>query len=52
MRKFTLAMVGIAAALGIAGAAIAENATKDECVAKTKDAAKMVADRWKDTTSS
>ncbi|MBI5906183.1 MAG: cache domain-containing protein [Deltaproteobacteria bacterium] len=45
MRKFTLAVVGIAAALCLAGAAMAESGTKDECVAKSKEAAKMVTDQ-------
>ena len=46
MRKIVLAILGIAVGLCLAGSAMAaEGATKDECVAKTKEAAKMVADK-------
>ena len=46
MRKITLAILGIAVGLCLAGSAMAaDGATKDECVAKSKEAAKMVADQ-------
>ena len=46
MRRFTLVALGIAAILCLAGIAVAaESGTKDECVAKTKEAGKMVADQ-------
>ena len=45
MRRFTRVALGIAAILCLAGiAAAAESGTKDECVAKTKEAGKMVTD--------
>src|SRR5660398_69036 len=42
MRRITLAVLGIAVSLWLAGSAFAAGATKDECVAKTKEAAAMV----------
>jgi len=42
MRRITLAVLGIAVSLCLAGSAFAAGATKDECVAKTKEAAAMV----------
>ena len=42
MRKITLAVLGIAVSLYLAGSAFAAGATKDECVAKSKEAAAMV----------
>ena len=41
MRRITLAVLGIAVSLCIAGSAFAAGATKDECVAKTKEASTM-----------
>jgi signal transduction histidine kinase len=42
MRRITLAVLGIAVSLSLAGSAFAAGATKDECVAKSKEAAAMV----------
>ena len=42
MRRITLAVLGIAVSLCLAGSAFAQGATKDECVAKTKEAAAMI----------
>ena len=42
MRRITLAVFGIAVSLCLAGSAFAAGATKDECVAKSKEAAAMV----------
>jgi signal transduction histidine kinase len=42
MRRITLAVLGIAVSLCLAGSAFAAGATKDECVAKSKEAAAMV----------
>jgi len=42
MRRITLAVLGVAVSLCLAGSAFAESATKDECVAKTKESAAMV----------
>ena len=48
MKRMTLAVLGIAVSLCLAGSAFAASATKDECVAKTKEAAKMVNDKGLD----
>ena len=48
MRRITLAVLGIAVSLCLAGAAFAESATKDECVAKTKESAAMVNEKGLD----
>ena len=49
MRRFTLVAMGIVVVLCLAGSAMAAGgATKDECVAKTKEAAKMVTDKGVD----
>ena len=50
MRRITLAVLGIAMSLCLAGSAFAANATKDECVAKTKEAAAMVNAKGQDAT--
>lgn len=42
MRRITLAVLGIAVSLCLAGGAFAESATKAECVAKSKESAAMV----------
>ena len=42
MRRITLAVLGIAVSLCLAGSAFAAGATKDECVAKSKESAAMV----------
>jgi signal transduction histidine kinase len=42
MKKIMLAFLGIAVSLCLAGSAFAAGATKDECVAKSKEAAAMV----------
>ena len=48
MRRITLAVLGIAVSLCLAGSAFAAGATKDECVAKTKEAAAMVNEKGLD----
>ncbi len=48
MRRITLAVIGIAVSLCLAGTAFAESATKDECVAKTKESASMVNEKGLD----
>lgn len=48
MRKFSIAAVVVVAGLCLAASALAAGATKDECIAKTKEAAKMVADKGLD----
>ena len=46
MGRITQAVLGIAVSLCLAGIALAaESATKEECVAKTKEAGKMVTDK-------
>ena len=47
MKRITLAVLGIAVSLCLAGSAFAE-ATKDECVAKTKESAAMVNEKGLD----
>ena len=42
MKRITLAVLGIAVSLCLAGSAFAANATKEECVAKTKESAAMI----------
>jgi cytochrome c len=48
MRRITLVILGIAVSLCLAGSAFADNATKDECVAKSKEAAAMVNEKGLD----
>ncbi len=48
MKRFSIAALVLVAGLCLAASALAESATKDECVAKSKDAAKMVADKGLD----
>ena len=48
MRRITLAVLGIAVSLCLAGSAFAAGATKDECVAKTKESAAMVNEKGLD----
>lgn len=48
MRKITLAVLGIAVSLCLAGSAFAAGATKNECVAKTKESAAMVNEKGLD----
>jgi signal transduction histidine kinase len=49
MRRFMPVVLGIAVSLCLAGGALAaDGATKDECVAKTKEAGKLVADKGVD----
>jgi dihydroorotase len=48
MRRITLAALGIAVSLCLAGSAFAAGATKDECVAKSKEAAAMVNEKGLD----
>jgi signal transduction histidine kinase len=49
MKRFTQVALGIAVILCLAGVAMAaDGATKDECVAKTKEAGKMVTDKGVD----
>jgi signal transduction histidine kinase len=48
MRRITLAMVGIAVSLCLAGSAFAAGATKDECMSKCKESAAMVNEKGLD----
>src|SRR5512139_181149 len=48
MRKAVIAALVVLAGLCLAASALAAGATKDECIAKTKEAAKMVADKGLD----
>lgn len=48
MRKFSIAAVVVVAGLCLAASALAAGATKDECIAKTKEAAQMVTDKGLD----
>ena len=48
MRRITLAVLGIVVSLFLAGSAFAAGATKDECVAKSKEAAAMVKEKGLD----
>lgn len=48
MKKFALTALVVVAGLLLAASALAESATKDECIAKTKAAAAMVADKGLD----
>ncbi len=48
MRRFSIAALVVLAGLCLAANALAAGATKDECVAKTKEAAQMVADKGLD----
>ena len=48
MKRITLAVLGIAISLCLAGSAFAAGATKDECVAKSKEAAAMVNEKGLD----
>jgi len=48
MRKAAATMVVLIFGLILAAGALADNATKDECVAKTKEAAQMVLDKGLD----
>jgi signal transduction histidine kinase len=51
MRKLTLAAMGIVVVLCLAGVTgAAETGTKDECVAKTKEAGKMVTEKGLEAT--
>ena len=51
MRKFTQVALGMAVILCLAGIAMAaETGTKDECIAKTKEAGKMVTDKGVEAT--
>ncbi len=48
MKKFSVAALVVLAGLCLAASAFAESATKDECVAKTKEAAKLITDKGMD----
>ncbi len=48
MKRLSIAAVVVLAGLFLAASALAESATKEECVAKTKEAAQMVADKGLD----
>ena len=52
MRRITLAVLGNAVGLCLAGSAFAAGATKDECVSKSKEAAAMVNEKGIGSTSS
>ena len=45
MRKFSIAVLVVLAGLCLSANALAAGATKDECIAKTKEAAQVVADK-------
>ena len=48
MKKIAIAGIAILLCLGLAGNVLAESATKDECIAKTKEAAKMINEKGLD----
>jgi cytochrome c len=48
MKQFAIAGVAILLCLGLAGNALAEGATKEECIAKTKEAAKLINEKGLD----
>ena len=48
MKKVAIAGIAILLCLGLAGNVLAESATKDECIAKTKEAAKMINEKGLD----
>ncbi len=48
MRRFSIAALVVIAGLCLAASALAESGTKDECVAKTKEAAALVTDKGLD----
>ena len=48
MKKFAIAGIAILLCLGLAGNVLAESATKDECIAKTKEAAMMINEKGLD----
>jgi cytochrome c len=48
MKKVAIAGIAILLCLGLAGNVLAENATKAECVAKTKEAAKLINEKGVD----
>ena len=48
MKKLAIAGIAILLCLGLAGSVLAESATKDECIAKTKEAAKMINEKGLD----
>lgn len=48
MRRILIAFAAAALCLALAGSALAESATKDECIAKDKAAAQMIVDKGLD----
>lgn len=48
MKKLAIAGIAVLLCLGLAGNVLAESATKDECIAKTKEAAKMISEKGLD----
>lgn len=48
MKKAALTVVAVLLCLGMAANVFADSATKEECIAKTKDAAKMVSEKGLD----
>ena len=48
MKKVLMAVLAVLLGLVLAGNVLAESATKDECVAKTKEAAKMINEKGLD----
>ena len=48
MRRIVVAIVALGAVLAFAGSVLADSATKDECVAKTKEAAAMATEKGLD----
>ena len=48
MKKLAIAGIAVLLCLGLAGSVLADSATKDECIAKTKEAAKMISEKGLD----
>jgi cytochrome c len=48
MKKYAIAGIAILLCLGLAGNVLAESATKEECIAKTKEAAKLINEKGLD----
>ena len=48
MKKVFIAGIAVLLCLGLAGSVLAESATKDECIAKTKEAAKLINEKGLD----
>ena len=48
MKKLAIAGIAVLLCLGLAGSVLAESATKDECIAKTKEAAMLINEKGLD----